>query len=221
MKYCEKCKVNVAGKRTQCPLCQRSLVGDDSNQKEVFPYIPTVFKQYNLLFRFTMFLSIIGVVVSVSVNIILPHTGMWSFFVVAGIACLWLSIVVALKKRQNIIKNVLYQVVIASILSVLWDYLTDWRGWSLDYVIPIVCVGAMLAMAIISKVLNLQVQDYIIYLIIDSIFGIIPIVFLLTGLLQVVIPTIVCIGVSIVSLSALIIFEGENMKGELKKRLHI
>jgi len=58
-------------------------------------------------------------------------------------------------------------------------------------------------------------------LIIDSIFGITPIVFLLTGLLQVVIPTIVCIGVSIVSLSALIIFEGENMKGELKKRLHI
>lgn len=221
MKYCEKCKVSVTGIRMQCPLCQRTLVGDDSEQKEVFPYIPAVFKQFSLLFRLAMLISIIGAVVCVSINFLLPKTGMWSFFVVAGIACLWFSIIVAIYKRKNLIKNLMYQVVIVSVLCIVWDYLTHWRGWSLDYVIPIVCVGAMLTMTIISRVMNLQLQDYIIYLIIDSLFGIIPVIFLLTGILDVVLPTIICIGVSIVSLSALIIFEGENMKAELKKRLHI
>lgn len=41
-------------------------------------------------------------------------------------------------------KSILYQVVVVCVLTTLWDYWTGWHGWSIDYVIPITCVVAML-----------------------------------------------------------------------------
>ena len=52
-----------------------------------------------------------------------------------------------------------------------------WRGWSLDYVIPSVCVLAMIVMAVGAKLLKIGVRDLIIYLFIDAIFGLIPAIF--------------------------------------------
>lgn len=221
MKYCEKCKVNITGKRTICPLCHQALTGDDNGQKEVFPYIPSIFKQHSLMFRWALFFSVISAVICVTINLAIPKGGMWSLFVVGGIICLWISLTITICKRKNLIKTILYQVVTLSILSILWDHLTSWRGWSLDFVVPIICVSAMIAMGIITKVMKLEIQDYIIYLVIDSLFGIIPIIFLLLNMINIIIPTLICIGLSIISLSALLIFEGQNMKLELKKRLHL
>ena len=40
MKYCNKCKVNVAGSREKCPLCQTELaVINDDGKIEKFPVI--------------------------------------------------------------------------------------------------------------------------------------------------------------------------------------
>ena len=80
---------------------------------------------------------------------------------------------------------------------------------------------SMISMAIIAKVTNLHVRDFTIYLIIDGLFGIIPIIFYFTGLLTVQYPSLICVAASIISLVALLIFEGENMRGELKRRLHL
>ncbi len=221
MKYCEKCKVTITDKKTHCPLCQRVLSGNDENQIDTFPFVSTIYKQYSFLFKLIMFISISCGVITVAINIMLPQKGWWSLFVVGGIMCLWISIYTIIHKRTNPLKTIMYQLMLVSILSVIWDVFTKWHGWSLDYVIPIICVSAMLAMGIISKIMKVQIDDYIIYLIINSFFGIIPIVFLLTGLLNVLYPTLICIVASIISFTALLIFEGESMKMELKKRLHL
>ena len=57
MKYCEKCKVVVPSGRERCPLCQRFLTETDQQgyDDEIFPYIPTIYHQYNLLIRFLLF----------------------------------------------------------------------------------------------------------------------------------------------------------------------
>ena len=60
MRYCEKCKVVVPSGRERCPLCQRFLTETDQQgyDDEIFPYIPTIYHQYNLLIRFLLFLSV-------------------------------------------------------------------------------------------------------------------------------------------------------------------
>ncbi len=221
MKVCDKCKVKVAGSRKYCPLCQGVLTGPDCGEEEIFPLVPTIYRQYNLFFRLLIFASIVAAVVCVFINILTYRDTWWSLFVAGGIVCMWIILAISVRKRNNIPKNILYQVVVVSLLAVAWDFLTAWRGWSVDYVVPVVCTAAMIAMAILMKVIRLNVADLIIYFCINAMFGAVPLVLLLTGCLSVWYPALICVGGTVVSLSAILLFQGEALKTELKRRLHL
>lgn len=219
MMYCEKCGVKVRGTNTICPLCQHRLSGEAEIM--TYPLIPTVYRQHKLFFKILILSTIAAGVVCAAVNLILPQSGYWSVFVALGIPCFWISLAYAVRKKDNIPKNITVQVFIISVLSFGWDWLTGWRGWSLNFVIPIVCSVALLSLAIIAKVMRMPPGDYIAYFTIDIVFGIIPLVFYLTGLVSITIPSVVCISLSVLSLAALIVFEGKDMMQELAKRFHV
>jgi hypothetical protein len=222
MKYCEKCKIQVVGSWKTCPLCQRPLKGEeDSLIHDPFPIIPTVYHEYNLFFRILILASISIGVIALAINFLFPSGGLWSLFVVAGIACAWVSLAIAVHKRRNIPKTILYQVVLLAVFALLWDLFTGWRGWSLDYVVPILCFGAILVMAVMIKVMKQFISDYLIYFVMDAVFGIIPVIFLLTGIINVPLPTVICVAGSIISLASLWVFSGKHLWEELKRRLHL
>jgi hypothetical protein len=108
-----------------------------------------------------------------------------------------------------------------AIISMFWDYFTGWKGWSVDYVIPVTCLSVMLAMVFISKIMHSDVEDFMIYTIIGGLFGILPILFLAIGILNVTYPSLICVAASIIFLSAIFVFQGNKMIIELKKRLHL
>jgi len=204
-----------------CPLCSGILEGKGDPKEDVFPFIPTIYQEFNLFIRVLVLISIIAVVASFAVNIIFTKESRWSLLVAAGVVCIWISLLVIIRKKNNIGKTILWQVGIISILSVIWDISMGFIGWSIDYVIPIVCVLAMIVMAIGAKLLKIGVRDLIVYLFIDAMFGFIPVIFIIFDWLKVIYPSVICVAASIISLSALILFEGDNMKNELKKRMHI
>lgn len=219
MRICKKCGVKVRGTETVCPLCQHKLSGEPG--EKVYPVIPTVYRQHELFFKCLILISVAAGVVCAAVNLLVPGNGCWSVFVALGILCFWISLAYAVRKRDNIPKNITVQVFLVSVLSFGWDWLTGWRGWSLDFVIPIACGAAMLSLFIIAKVMKLPPEDYIIYFMVDILFGVVPLVFYLTGLIRVAVPSVVCISLSFLSLSALIIFEGKEMLRELARRFHV
>lgn len=221
MKFCGKCKVSVAGERKYCPLCQGKLQPLNEKEDEVFPVVPTVFRKYHLVFRLLILLSVAASVISVLINALIPGKIWWSLFVVGGIGCAWLSTAIAISKRKNIPKNILYQFFVLSLLIVLWDVFTGWHAWSIEFVVPIACTLVMICMAIIARVSNLQVKDYIIYLIIDCVFGIVPLIFIFTGLIKQPFPSFICAAASVISLAALFVFQGEDLLTELRRRLHL
>jgi len=221
MKFCEKCSVSVTGGFEKCPLCQNTLAGENKNEYETFPFVPLVRHKHGLFFRFMLLGSFTAVIISVAVNRMLPQSGLWSLFVLAGVACVWFSVAVAVRKRRSILKNLAYQVTIISILAVLWDVLTGWRGWSVDFVIPIAFVSAMSTTAILARLLKMQTETYIIYSCLLILYGIIPVIFVLTELSNIIIPSMICVALSLISFVSLLIFEGRNMSDELKRRLHL
>jgi len=220
MQYCEHCKVHIRGNRKQCPLCQNALFVSDSNQEEIFPTIPEAY-QNNLILRIMIFISVSIVVISIAINVMFPVHVNWSMFIISGILCMWISLAMVIRKRHNIPKSITWQIAVISILAIIWDWRIGWRGWSLDYVIPIACVVAMIVMYVTAKIMHLGARDFMIYLLMDGLFGIIPIVFLVFNALNVLYPTIICVTVSILSLAAIVLFEGENIKEELDKRMHL
>lgn len=221
MQYCEKCKAHILGAKQACPLCQGELSGTPEPETEVYPQVPDPKYSAGFLLRLIGFAAVVAIVVSFTVNWLVPTQVMWCWFVGGGVTCAWITASVGIVKRRNVLKNISWQVILVSLLAVGWDYFTHWRGWSLDYVIPFTCIAAMLAMAVFSVVTKLPVEEYLIYLILCAVYSLLPLVFLLTGLLRVIYPSAICVALSVIAAAAMVIFGWKNTREELKKKFHL
>ena len=220
MKYCSHCKVYIRQERDKCVLCENKLEESKRKSEEVFLDIPP-FYESNLALKIMVFISIVALVVSFGINMIFPSNINWPVLFMFAVISIWIGLIIIVQKRYHIPKKIVWQAIIISVLAVFWDYKTGWRGWSLDYVIPIACVSAMIIMYVTAKVMNLSIRDYITYIVLSGIFGIIPILFIILNLVNVVYPSIISIGFSIILLSAIFIFQGKEIKAEITKRMHI
>lgn len=222
MQYCSYCQVYIRGNKSKCPLCRNILPkdSDEDAHEIVFPVIPPSYEAH-LAIRIMVFISIIAIVISFALYTIFPADVNWPIFVVLGLISMWLSLTIVIRKRHNITKNIMWQVTIVSVLSIFWDWRIGWRGWSINYAIPTACVVAMLVMYVTAKIMKLGIRNYILYFLLDGLFGIVPILFMIFGWIKVFYPSIICVASSIIFLSAIFIFQGENIKMELDRKMHI
>ncbi len=218
MKYCNKCHIKVQSSNDNCPLCQGIIL--DGPSDDVFPFVPTVYKKYSFFFRLLVFISLSISAICVLINILLPTEVYWSVFVLAGFACLLILLRITIDKHKNIPRTILWQVVTISILSLLWDYFTGWRGWSITYIIPTICMVGSINAAIIVKVMKMYITDYLFYFLLTIFLGFIPAIFWFTGIVQVCYPSIICIFLNLLALIAMFIFSFDSVIEELKRRLH-
>lgn len=221
MQYCKKCKVSVVGNKKCCPLCQGELTGQGKQETDVFPVVPKDKITPGFLFRLLSFISVAAIVICIAVNLMIPTTVWWSLYAGAGIFCAWLTGSVSIAKRYNFIKNITYQLLIISVLEVLWDHFTGRLGWSLDYVIPCTCAATMIFMAVMIFTKRIRAEQYIIYILLDCLYGAVPAVFIATGILNVIYPSVLCVAISLISVAALCIFKGKTMKEEIVKKFHM
>ena len=221
MLRCRNCNIWLPGSPKQCPLCKGELTGTADNELSAFPKrLPSqkLFSKKTL--AITAFCCVCASAVCIAVNLILPSHGWWSLFVFAGLLSLWADFAMLYRKRRNPAKNILWQVAFVSVVALLWDFFTGFHGWSLDYVLPILCVCAMISIVLLANIWKMHVQDYIIYLVIDCILGVASLILILTGILHVVIPSAICFGASVIFLAALLFFQGKALRAEIQRRLH-
>ena len=141
--------------------------------------------------------------------------------VVFGIASMWLVVMIIIRKRRNIAKGIVYLIVWLSLISVYWDYLNGWQGWSTTYFVPIICSSALIAMFIAVRVVKLEAGDYLPYLIVAALLGLIPALFLALKLVEQAIPSAVSLGLSSVMLILILAFRRKVVMRELEKRFHV
>jgi hypothetical protein len=221
MQYCNHCKIYIKNKRERCTLCENILPdSNDYKDSKTFPII-SPFYESHLVIKILVFISIAAIVISFAINIIFPATVNWPLLVIFGLLSIWLGLIVILRRGYHMPKKIVWQVFIISLLSIFWDWKIGWKGWSLNYVIPITCVSAMIIMYITAKILRLGSRDYITYALIDGFLGIVPILFIVFNWVNVIYPSIISIATSIISIAAIFIFQGEDIKLELNKRMHI
>lgn len=219
MKYCPKCKVSLNDENEECILCNGKVKKEEVDS--VFPYVPNIYKQYNTFFRVLVLIALICSCICVFFNVILPFETKWSIFVILGFICLFVLLKISITKRYNLPKRLVTQVIIISLLSLLWDYLTGWHLWSTTYVIPIICSVTSIDMVIVAKVLKLYIEDYIIYSISIAILGLVPIIFILCNLTTTIYLSYICIFLNLLSFVLLIVLKWDDVLRELKRRFHI
>lgn len=218
MKKCEKCSVKIADTHQICPLCQDDLIGEDSHQI-VYPIINIKKDFLSSFLRFIAFTSIASIFICLAIN--LSVGGTWWLYVAAGVASGWMVTGITLKTRHNVPKCIMWTTGLLTILAIIWDFSTKYKGWSIDYILPIACCCAMFAIAIVGRIKKQRIEENIAYMIIDILFGITSMLLLLIGVVNVAYPSAICVAVSAISLTGLLVFEGKSVLAEIVRRTHM
>lgn len=219
MKKCYKCNVNINTINTKCPLCKSSI--DDDICDPVFPVIPNMYTKHSLVFKLLLFLSIFGCILCTIINQLVSKKVSWSLFVIAGIISFWITLTVSMKRRNNFMKLLFAEVILILISSIVWDYFTGWYFWSITYVLPLLCISYVSTLFILRIFIKNIFENYIIYIYINLLIGLVPLYFILKDKLTNEWPSIICVIFSILSILILGIFNHKQMKNELERRLHI
>jgi len=128
MTYCNYCKVYIRDKKTKCPLCQNVLPdnGNVEEAEDIYPVIPLAYERH-ILIRILAFISVVAIVISYVVYKIFPTSVNWPGFVLLGLVSAWLSLVYILRKRHNITKTIMWQVIIVFGTCSILDWKIGWR----------------------------------------------------------------------------------------------
>ena len=167
------------------------------------------------------FLCVAVAVICGMINYMTLDTLNWFWFAAAGCLCAWLVVMVAYTKRRNILKNEMWQLLIITVIAVLWDVFTGWRGWSVDFVLPFGAMAVLGSVPVIAKVSRLETEEYLFYLIQAAIAGCIPIILVWTGIVRFRYPSVICSGISFLVLAGLFIFQKKNTVKEFRKKFRM
>ena len=167
------------------------------------------------------FLCLAVAVICGMINIMTAGALNWSWFAGAGCVCAWLVVMVAYSKRRNILKNEIWQLLLISVIAILWDRFTGWRGWSVDFILPFGVLAVQFSVPVIARVNRLKREEYLFYLVQACIAGLIPMILAWTGVAKFVYPSVICAGISILTLAALFIFCKKDTLREFHKKLRM
>lgn len=226
MRTCTDCSLRVEGDWTHCPLCGSTLEGAPSRGRAApgpFPAVPLRFSRRRVLR--VLALSSLGVIaLSFLAQLLFRHDvetlSAWRA-VWLGIVTTWLVVLMAVSKRRNLAKFIVYLVVAAGGVSVYWDFLTQWSGWSLTYVLPILCSASIIGLLITVRLIRMALADYVVYSGLTVMLGLTPIVFLALGWVGAAVPSVICGALSIAVVVLLLTLRGSAVRHELATRLHL
>ena len=217
---CYKCNINIKSNTHTCPLCKNELK-KDGDVEDVFPVIPTVHKGHGIFLKILALIFLASTVICVVVNLMVSKKLSWSLVVAAAIACVALSIAMAMRKRHNFARLTFSEYVLIVVGSILWDYFTGWKLWSLDYVLPLVSMLFIYISFILRLFFPYQLRNYFMNLVLACIVGLIPVVLLMMDITTIQWTAYVSAITSVLMLSSLTIFDGKKIKKELESRFHV
>ena len=149
-----------------------------------------------------------------------PHIR-WTWFTAGGVATMWIASSIGFFKRYNLLKNVMWQLLIGTVIAILWDVFTGWRGWSVDFVFPVGVLAVLISVPVIAKISRLAREEYLFYLIQACLAGLVSIILICTGLVTFRYPSVICAGISFLTLAGLFIFRQKEMLREFHKKLRM
>ena len=115
----------------------------------------------------------------------------------------------------------MYEGIISVLLCLLWDKVTGWRGWSINYVIPVTFAAMNVFYFVMSYADRSKNTQYNIYFIMSLIGTLISVILWLTGAAAPTPFVTIPIGVGISLLIAQFIFRGKRFLSELHRRFHV
>ena len=221
MQICQKCNVKIRGRKECCPLCQGRLKEVEGEDNPSFPILEKR-KISNITFlKMCTFLFVASEIIFGAINIM--TNGEFSFIgpVMLGILVAWIDVIATMYLRNNLIKVITFEVIVAIVVDYYIDIKTGFHGWSINWMIPMTLIGLAIATIIIAMVLRLRLDEYILYIVLDFVMALIQIIFIRNGMNSFPWPAVASIIAYMIIIAALVIFRFRDLKNASEKMFNI
>ena len=216
---CEKCNVELDIISNKCPLCN-SVVSDKKNIEGSYPILKPVVSN-KLYKKVLFFIACIISIVVIILNIALTPTIRWSFFVVLQIFLSYYIFSKILSGRIKVIKILLILNLLVCGLSMFWDYYTGFHGWSINYVIPALCISYGIFMIILRFVSYYAFRENSSFIYLNICLEFVPVLLVYLGYANLNVLVYWSLLFGVINLLLLLIFDGSSFKDDIVKKLHI
>ena len=221
MNKCQKCHVVILDDTDRCPLCQHVLQTDGEPRENSYPNAIDATRRFRFLENLFLFLSIMAETFLLVINYNMNPKIPWSL--VVGIVLLYLNTVLrmTLVGKSSLLFKVLSLIMLAIMMLPGIDYLTGYRGWSLDYVLPSGILALDLVLFVLILVNRRGWQSYMMAELITAFLSVIPIILRITGIIQFPYLVWLSFATSVFLFLGTLILGDRRARTELKRRFHI
>lgn len=136
MSKCRICGVTVLDETERCPLCH-SVLERTEEMENMYPNVRVATRRLDLISRIYLFCAILLEGVLIGVNVALGHELLWSVITGLGLLYVYLILRYAVLGKWGYQNKITVFALIAVLCAVAIDFVTGYRGWSVDYVVPI------------------------------------------------------------------------------------
>lgn len=221
MNKCQKCNVIILDATDRCPLCQHVLLSDGGKGETRYPNAIEVTKRFRFLENLFLFLSILVECLLLFINHQVNPKVPWAL--IAGLVLFYANMVfrLAVIGKSGYLFKVVSLVALAIVLLFGIDYLTGYKRWSLDYVLP----AGILAMDLVLFALTLANrkgwQSYLVPQILMVILSLLPVVLRQTGIIHFPYLAWTALAASVFLFLGTLILGDQRARTELKRRFHV
>ena len=227
MQYCPRCKVKIRGEKACCPLCHGGLATiEGENLPPSFPVLKVSRERTVTKLRVLTFLMVLIEIAAVT-TVVMVHqmTGELirsPFFVMIGVFLAWLDLLIARYYRNNVISLIEVQAIIGMVCCLVIDSFTSGGlSWSVEWVVPAGLVGLEVIAVCVGHGMGMHLVDYGVYLIIDTILGLLQILPIAIHWNPFPVPAILCIALQLSYVAYAVIFRAWDLRNASSKFLNI
>lgn len=217
MKKCNSCNILFNTNEKLCPLCQNKLIG---SSKSVFP-INYRYKTASMINKVILFFSISIAIICAFIDLLMNQNLTWSLAIMLVLITNQIITKTILKSYKDTLSMLGKYGVVIMIILFLWYFYTK-NTIITNYIIPSVCIAELAFTGILAILLrNSYVLRYIKLILLNILISTIPTILVLFKLTTFNVLAYVASIISLIVLTALIIFYFDELKDELSRIFNI
>lgn len=220
MAKCHNCNVEILDETEYCPLC-RSVLTPSDPLENMYPDVRFAMRRRIFFSRIYLFCGLIAELILILINALSNSTIWWSAItglgILYGYMVLRYAIIGEAGYRSKTI--VLSMIGILSIISI--DFITGYRGWSVDYALPGVILLMDVGILVCMIVNHRNWQSYIMLQISMMLCSLLPILLNLFELERNRLMAFTPLAASALLFLGTMILGGHRASTELKRRFHV
>lgn len=220
MSRCRKCNIEVLDETERCPLCN-SVLEYTTEMENMYPDVRIKSRKLMSISRIYLFGAIILEVLLVYINAVTDSVIWWSL--ISGLSLLYVYMLIryAILGTSGHKSKVTVLSLIGVLMLVAADFVLGYRGWSINYALPVVILLVDLSILTLMFINRRNWQSYLMWQIFMIICGAVSLAFSLAGIATRPFMGELAFAASVLLFVGTVIIGDRRARIELKRRFHI